>query len=123
MKLGRKHTSKQRGYYFGVCVEMVREALLSVPWAQGLREMLLDKRSGKDFTHEIIKNATGFCDSIKTLMTDRFNEYIIAVQEWAARVLDIYIPDPNELMAGAATRKDAEPDLHNQSWHKTPATH
>lgn len=96
MKLGRKHSDKQRGYYFGVCVKMIRDRLLAVSWAQGIRGILLDKQRGKDFTHEIIKNATGYYDGIRTLMTTKFNEFILAVQEWAARVLNIYIPDPNE---------------------------
>lgn len=91
----------------------------------------------KETVHEHLKEEAGFVrwltcpdgtrkKKIKS-MADFSKEDSSYFIEWCHRFAvenGWNIPvENNELMAGAATRKDAEPDLHNQSWHKTPATH
>ena len=103
----KKRSNPQNAYYWGVCVKMIREHLL--------KRAAMDDDCRAEFsdemTHQIIKLATGVshwiypappCEALmvegrtKNKSVKEFQDYIMSVQEWAAKVLGLVIPDPVE---------------------------
>jgi len=96
----KKRSIEQNAYYWGVVVSMIQEGLREVGYYMT-----------KDEAHELVKfkflrrkiqNKQG--ETIETLgsttnmTTVQFEEYILAVKDWALEYLGVSIPDPNEQM-------------------------
>lgn len=92
-----KRSSAQNAYYFGVVVDMVRDALKGLGHtvdATDTHNFLKDKFNGKD-----IANADGeligrIGESTTKMNKVDFMGYLAAIQIWAATYLNIVIPDP-----------------------------
>lgn len=96
----KKHSDLQRGYYFGVIVSMVRQAVYDT-WGEKIdsnegHELLKQncnsvERINKS-TGEVIKQP----QSIKRHTTTEQEEYHIECRKWAKEWFNIDIPLPNE---------------------------
>jgi hypothetical protein len=99
-KKSKKHSDNQRGYYFGVIVNLVRLAILET-WGDKLtsaevHEILKlncnwTERINKD-TGEVIK----IPQSIKQHTTSDQEDYHVNCRQWAEEWFNIEIPLPNE---------------------------
>ncbi len=100
VKRKRKYRSVfQNAYYFGVVLHMVCERLKE-----------LGHETDKDTAHEFLKSRFLFTElqdektgeiikiprKTSSLSTSEFMDYLEDVKRFAAEVLDIYIPEPNE---------------------------
>jgi len=91
-KFRKKRTDQQNKYYFGVIVNILSKQLGYEPEEIHLmlRERFLRIHDEKHPDFVIAKSTT-------KLNTQEFNEYIEAIQRWAAQELKIYIPDPQTI--------------------------
>ena len=95
-----KRSSRQNRYLFGVCYKMIADRLGYTP--EEVHEYckgkflapegftIIDKTTG-----EVIEQAS-IPASTRELSTTEFSEYVQQIQRWAAEVLEISIPDPNQ---------------------------
>ena len=90
-KFVKKRTDLQNRYYWGVIVDILSRELGYEPEEIHLmlRERFLRIHDEQHPDFVIAKSTT-------KLNTQEFNEYIEAIQRWAAQELQIYIPDPTE---------------------------
>ena len=98
VKKARKYRSVfQNSYYWGVVITLV---------AGRLKELGHDV--DKDLTHEFLKGRFLYTEmtageetmrvpkKTSDLSTTEFEEYVETVKQFAAEVLDLFIPDPND---------------------------
>ena len=92
---------KQNDYYHGVVIPMVRSGLYDVGYElrpTGVHEFLKYLFLDDEIIDEITWTYTTKEGSTKELTTKEFSEFISKIQQWAAEYLNIYIPDPNEIL-------------------------
>jgi hypothetical protein len=92
---------KQNDYYHGVVIPMVRSGLYDVGYElrpTGVHEFLKYLLLDDEIIDEITWTYTTKEGSTKELTTKEFSEFISKIQQWAAEYLNIYIPDPNEIL-------------------------
>lgn len=102
IKVRRKQRSYlQNRYYFGVCVQLVCEALRHLGNdvdEQDTHEFLKGK-----FNSKKIVNSDGVVEelpiSTTKLTTTEMMEYIARIQQWAAEFLGLVIPDPESQLS------------------------
>ena len=95
---GKKRSTKQNNYYWGVVVDMVMR-----------RFNQLGNDFDADETHDFLKGRFNFKEieaipdhfieipiSTSRLDTTEFMAYIAKIQQFGSEFLGIYIPDPNE---------------------------
>lgn len=97
----RKRSTLQNGYYHKIVVQFVYDALIE----SGYDKRELDHDIVHDFlrnkfnVHEIVSEhgeSIKIVKSTSDLTTTEFMTYISDIQQWAAEVLHINIPDPNQ---------------------------
>lgn len=105
-----KRSLPQNRYYFGVCVNMVKEALHDLGHDISLEETHEWMKSKFNYT-EIVNTNTGEVErvprSTTELSKEDFGAYIEKIQQFAAEFLNIIIPD-----AGTQMTLDYEPANH-----------
>lgn len=121
----RKRSNQQNRYLWGVVIPMIRDRLL---------EQTMPPEARKALTAEnvlrIVKIAAGISHLIplfnappvhlegrsSKLSTTEFMEMIEAIQAWAAQVLDISIPSPNEeeMMRWIEDQLDKTPHIRGE---------
>lgn len=95
---GKKRSSPQNAYYWGVVVEMIKD-----------RFNQLGNDFDADETHDFLKNRFNAKEieavqdhfieipmSTARLDTKDFMDYLAKIQQFASQFLGIYIPEPNE---------------------------
>lgn len=90
-KLSKPRTNPQNKYYWGVVVDMIQKELgdeRKEDTHDALRLMFLMDNSSKI---PRLKSTT-------QLNTVEFKEYLESIVRWAASFLEMYIPDPNEVI-------------------------
>ena len=87
----KNRTNQQNRYYWGVMIEILSKELGYEP--EEIHMMLREKflRIHDDRHPDFV-----IAKSTARLKTHEFNDYIGAVQRWAAQELETYIPDPQE---------------------------
>lgn len=102
IKVRRKQRSYlQNRYYFGVCVQLVCEALRHLGHdvdEEETHELLKSKFNSRKVANEhgeFIELPT----STTKITTVEMMEYIARIQQWAAEFLGLVIPDPNEQLS------------------------
>lgn len=93
-----QRTAPQNRYYWGVIVETIKSAINDLGnsyTADEIHDFLK-----KEFNYSEVETIDGHFlkvpESTTNLDTIAFNEYKERIQQFAAEVLNIYIPDPNE---------------------------
>lgn len=89
-----RRSSEQNRYYHGVVVPSIGEAI-GEPDLESVHEMLK-----AEFNYEILvigEKEMRKPKSTAKLETVEFSQYMEKVRMWAARFLNLYIPDPNEV--------------------------
>lgn len=94
----KKRTNSQNAYYWGVCIPLIQEAMND-----------LGNEFTKEETHEFLKARFNYKEielkdgyffdmpiSTSKLNTIQFNEYIETIIRFAADMLGVIIPPPNE---------------------------
>jgi len=97
---GRNRSNPQNNYYWGVIISMVKDAMNDFGneyTSEEVHEFLK-----KEFNWEEKEMKEGYFvkvpRSTTRLNTIEFNDYKEKIQQFAAEVLGIYVPDPNEGM-------------------------
>ena len=97
---GKKRSTEQNAYYWSVVVSKIKDRLLELGnevSADDVHELLKSRFNAKE-----IDLGNGHAIDIPGSTTDMstvdFMTYIERIQRFAAELLDIYIPDPNEQM-------------------------
>lgn len=98
-----KRSNKQNSYFHGVIIPIVKEHLLDLGWKEARsNEWVKNYIKYNCLIKEVANEETG--ETIKTLgetsglSTGEFMEFIADVQQWCADKLDLYIPDPGEVL-------------------------
>lgn len=91
----KKRSSEQNGYYFGVIVPMIGDAI-GEDDNQTVHDILKAK-----FNYEIL--VIGDEEIIKPkstskMPTSEFSDYVEKIRKWAAQFLSLYIPNPSEVI-------------------------
>lgn len=103
----KKRSNPQNRYYFGVCVKMIRDRLMPHATSEDAKAALKDEEGlhaaikvAVGVSHAFQLNEEGDCLILEGRTKDKevkaFQDYIINVQEWAARVMRLVIPDPTD---------------------------
>lgn len=90
-----RRSTEQNRYYFGVVVPLIGKAIGEADM-EAVHEMLK-----AEFNYEILVIGDREMRKPKStakLETVEFSEYMEKVRMWAAKFLELYIPDPNEAM-------------------------
>jgi hypothetical protein len=104
--LSKSRSTQQMRYYFGVMVQMVLDALVDL----GNNELHKGDKESVNLVHQFLKakflppvtvaDANGEAITLppttRTQTTVEMMDYFADIQQWAAEVLHINIPDPNE---------------------------
>lgn len=104
--VNKKRSDAQNRYMWGVPIQMIRARLLEQDMPQETKDSLTPL-----MVQRIVKLAVGISHRVplfsatpviiegrtRTMTTVQFMDTMTQIQEWAARVLNIYIPDPKEL--------------------------
>ena len=104
-RLTKRRSNPQNKYWWAVVIPAIRKKLL-------MQEMPLETREALTplVVHQVVKIATGVSLAVplpdgeaiiiegrsRDKSTTEFKDFILETQEWAARTLGIYIPDPEE---------------------------
>lgn len=103
-KRKKDRSSPQNRFYWGVCVNMVLKGLIDAGWnaSEIDADITHDLLKSKFLQKEVINVTTGetilLNNSTKKLTTTEFMDYIAEIQQWAATYLNLFIPDPNEVL-------------------------
>lgn len=97
-----KRSLNQNRYYFGCVVAMIKERMIELGNdvdSQLVHDFLKDRFNSKELFNQdgVIIGAIG--DTTTKLSKTEFEQYLEKVKRFAAEVLDIIIPDPNEQTA------------------------
>jgi hypothetical protein len=111
---GRKRTNPQNSYYWKIVVPLVQQAMNS-----------FGNDFDKDEVHEFLKKEFNWEDkemkegmyvrvprSTTKLSTTEFSDYKEKIQQFAAEVLGVYVPDPNEQLE-FEMNKDTQSKINN----------
>ncbi|HEX8331896.1 MAG TPA: hypothetical protein VF622_04695 [Segetibacter sp.] len=100
-----KRSNNQNRYYWGICVAMIRDRMIELGNdvdSQLVHDYLKDKFNRKELWNGDV-NIGSIGDTTTKLSKLDFEEYLEKVKRFAADVLEIYIPNPNEPMIMFAT--------------------
>lgn len=101
----RKRSNQQNKYMWGVVIPLIQERIKSQNMPQEAKDAMTSEN-----TLRIVKIAAGLSHLIplfnappvllegrsSNLSTVAFMDFMVKIQEWSARVLNLYIPDPKE---------------------------
>jgi hypothetical protein len=94
-KYTKKRSTQQNAYYHSVCVKIISDhtGYTIKEVHELLKESFLGTKEIKigDKTSKVPNSTT-------KLSTTDFMAYIASIQQWASENLQIYLPDPNELI-------------------------
>ncbi len=94
---GKKRTSKQNRYYWGVVVKIIREGLLDIGYDlndDDVHEFLKSKFNPTSIIFELTGEEFTFGASTTKMNTKAFKEYIEKIQLFGSQYLSVFIPDP-----------------------------
>lgn len=107
-------SNKQNNYYWGTLIYMIHQDLVAKGWrANDIDTFDYDGNLTRHHVHMYMRRKfllfdhvdaeTGEVDGItmrstSSLSKKEFMDYIEAVRQWAVELLDINIPDPNEIV-------------------------
>jgi hypothetical protein len=102
----KKRSNAQNSWYWGVAIPIIKNALkqagnwLTEDDTHDLIKMALAKRCPDLVMESIVMPDTGEVierlRSTTTMTTTEFMEYKMFIQQWAAEVLGVDVPDPND---------------------------
>ena len=96
----KKHSDIQRGYYFGVIVSLIREAIFN-EWGERMdsnevHELLKTNCNWKEKTNKNTGEIIKVAGSIKQHTTSEQEDFHEDCRRWALEWFNIIIPLPNE---------------------------
>lgn len=94
-----KRSNNQNRYYWGVVVAMIKDRLIELGNdvnSMNVHDFLKDRFNSKEIftSNGTVIGTVG--DTTASISTTDFMNYLDKCKEFAATVLEIYIPDPNE---------------------------
>ena len=95
----RSRSIQQNRYYFGVIVEMITRQLIADGWEvskEDVHEMMKVKFATKELFNESTGEVMQTTRSTTDMSTTEFEEFNEACRRWAAEILGMNIPDPNQ---------------------------
>ncbi len=94
----KKRSNNQNRYYWSVCVGMIKDRMIELGNdvdAQLVHDYLKDRFNRKEIWADGV-NIGSIGDTTTKLNKEDFEKYLEKVKRFAADVLSIYIPDPNQ---------------------------
>lgn len=98
-KKGKKRSTEQNRYYWGIVIPLVKQGLIDVGYRM-TTELTHDFLRDKFCIVEIVNEITGEVITTKgktsEMSTSQMMDYFAQISQWAAEWLNIQIPEPEE---------------------------